>query len=140
MTYRITLQWVISIGCAVWMLGVVPFAHPSDFMMKAPKVKRAAPIVNQGDETSSVSLAFLGVIRLYQKRVSPIGGDRCGFWPSCSAYGYSAVREQGPLLGLIMIGDRLTRCNIWKEEGPDYFLLPSGKLYDPPSKNLLFEK
>jgi hypothetical protein len=39
-----------------------------------------------------------------------------------------------------MTADRLTRCNIWKEPGPDYFLLPNGRLYDPISNNLLVEK
>jgi len=50
-----------------------------------------------------------------------------------------SIREQGPLTGLFMTADRLTRCNIWKEPGPDYTLLPNGKLYDPPSHNLLFD-
>jgi len=81
------------------------------------------------------------LIKLYQQRVSSIGGpDRCGFRPSCSNYGYEAIKEQGPVIGLVMIGDRQTRCNIFKEPGPDYALLPNGKLYDPISKNLLFEK
>jgi putative membrane protein insertion efficiency factor len=92
-------------------------------------------------ETSCVKLAFLGAIRLYQKRVSSIGGpDRCGFRPSCSAYGYTAIEEEGPVIGLLMTADRLIRCNIFKGPGPDYTLLPNGKLYDPPSKNFLFDR
>ncbi len=107
--------------------------------MKAPGAKvRAASA--QDLETSTAAVACLGAIRFYQKVISPIGGNRCGFWPSCSAYGYQAIREQGPFLGVIMIGDRQIRCNIWKESGPDYTWLPNGKLYDPPSHNLLFEK
>lgn len=109
--------------------------------MKGPKAHIAPAASASGMETSSAGIAFLGAIRFYQKTISPIGGvSRCGFWPSCSAYGAQAVREQGPLLGVIMIGDRQIRCNIWKHSGPDYTLLPNGKLYDPPGNNLLFEK
>jgi putative membrane protein insertion efficiency factor len=91
--------------------------------------------------TSSVQLACSGAIRFYQKLISPIGGGkRCGFSPSCSAYGYKAIGEQGPAVGILMTADRLMRCTIWKSLGPHYTLLPSGRLYDPPSKNLLSEE
>lgn len=93
-----------------------------------------------GLETSCVRVALFGLIGLYQRFVSPIGGvDRCGFRPSCSRYGYQAIQAQGPLMGVIMIGDRQTRCNIFKQAGPDYPLLPNGKLYDPVSNNVLFK-
>ncbi len=127
----------IVLTCSV---SILPHcAHASDFAMKAPKA-HIAPLPAQDLQTSSVGIAFLGAIKFYQKRISPIGGNRCGFWPTCSAYGYEAIREQGPILGIIMIGDRQIRCNIWKESGPDYTFLPNGKLYDPPTHNLLFEK
>ncbi len=110
--------------------------------MKGPRKK--VPYqqnVDRAVETSCVKLVFLGAIRLYQNRVSSTGGtDRCGFRPSCSAYGYTAIEEEGPLIGLLMTADRLTRCNLFKGPGPDYTLLPNGKLYDPPSKNLLFDQ
>ena len=114
----------------------------SDLTMKGPKEKEPyRQNIDQAVETSCVKLALLGSIRLYQKRVSPIGGpDRCGFRPSCSAYGYTAIEEEGPVIGLLMTADRLTRCNIFKGPGPDYTLLPNGKLYDPPSKNFFFDR
>jgi putative component of membrane protein insertase Oxa1/YidC/SpoIIIJ protein YidD len=112
-----------------------------DFLLKGPKQEKPADRqMQRAVETSCVKLAFETAIRFYQKRISPVGGfDRCGFRPSCSAYGYQAIAENGPVIGLLMTGDRLTRCNIWKEPGPDYTLLPNGKLYDPPSQNLLHE-
>ena len=110
-------------------------------MMKGPETELRGPGAGGQTETSSVRIALLGMIRLYQRYVSPIGGvDRCGFRPSCSHYGYEAISTQGPVIGLMMIGDRQTRCTIFKEPGPDYMLLPSGKLFDPVSKNLLFGK
>ena len=119
-----------------------PFsAFGSDLTMKGPREKGPDRKVNRSIETSTVKLAFLGAVRVYQKRVSSTGGpDRCGFRPSCSVYGYQAIEEEGPLVGLLMTADRLTRCNVFKEPGPDYTLLPNGKLYDPPSENILFHK
>jgi len=108
--------------------------------MKGPHVGSRPPSSTQELPTSCIEIALLESIRFYQKWISPIGGDRCGFRPSCSRYGYAAIQTRGPLVGLMMTGDRLTRCNIWKSPGPDYLLLPIGRLYDPPSKNLLFEE
>jgi putative component of membrane protein insertase Oxa1/YidC/SpoIIIJ protein YidD len=138
-TYRgaMIIRVFLIVACSVVFSALSAFG--SDFMMKGPREERSRSTVNQGLEVSSVKLAFLGAIRLYQKTASTPGVDRCGFWPSCSAYGYMSIKEQGALIGLFMTADRLTRCNIWKEAGPDYTLLPNGKLYDPPSQNLLFD-
>ncbi len=132
----ILLVWIIAS-----LLIPAACAFGSDFTMKGPREELRPPESAERIETSPVRVAFLGMIRMYQRFVSPVGGvDRCGFRPSCSRYGYQAIQEQGPLVGVIMIGDRQTRCNIFKEPGPDYPLLPNGKLYDPVSNNLLFEK
>lgn len=89
-------------------------------------------------ETSSVKLAALGAIWVYRTFVSPTQVARCGFYPSCSSFGLQAVREHG-LQGIPMTTDRLTRCNLLKGPGPDYYPLPNGKLFDPVSRNLLVE-
>ena len=132
--------WVVLL--AAFSLPVMnPAAFGSQGMMKGPPREQAHRTeAARNLETSAVSLAFLGTIGFYQKRISSIGGpDRCGFRPSCSAYGVMALKEQGSLIGLMMIGDRQIRCHIWKKSGPDYSLLPNGKLFDPPSKNLVFD-
>ena len=86
-------------------------------------------------ETSSLALGARALIGLYRARVSPLTSGRCGFSPSCSTYGLAAVRRLGPVAGAAAIGDRLTRCNIFK--GPrDYTLLPTGRLWDPLENNL----
>lgn len=104
-------------------------------LMRAPE----PPCLVSGEEppeTSSVALALGGLLRLYQRRVSPTNPGRCGFSPSCSAYALEAIRDCGPLLGVVLIGDRLTRCNLWKREGAEYTLLPNGRLFDPVSYNV----
>ena len=112
-------------------------AWGSEAPMKGPHARSQQPPPSQQDETSCVKIAFLQSIRFYQKWISPIGGERCGFRPTCSRYGYAAIQKQGPVVGLMMTGDRLMRCHIWKEPGLDYTLLLSGRLFDPPSRNLL---
>jgi putative membrane protein insertion efficiency factor len=89
-------------------------------------------------DTSPVKLGLQGLVRLYQTVVSPVNPDRCGFRPSCSAYGSLAVRENGPFWGVIMTADRLLRCHLLKKPGPAALLLPDGKILDlPPPKPLL---
>ena len=107
--------------------------------MKGPPARLQQPAPALQDETSCVRIAFLQAIKFYQKWISPIGGERCGFRPTCSRYGYAAIHEQGPAVGLMMTGDRLMRCHIWKKPGPDYTPLPNGRLFDPLSRNLLSE-
>jgi len=129
---------VATMLAAFCWAGPVPHSYGSDFMMKGPGEAVRDPERSEERETSSVRLAMLGMIGIYQQFVSPIGGvDRCGFRPSCSNYGRQAIRDQGPFLGVILIGDRQIRCNVF--ERPGYPRLPNGKLYDPVSDNLLFE-
>lgn len=125
---RIAAVLFLSLSCPAAATG-------SGDLMRGPVSPRFVSS-EQPPETSSVTLAFLGLIRLYQRQVSPTTTGRCGFSPSCSAYAVEAVRACGPCLGIVLIGDRLTRCNLWKSEGPDYTLLPNGRLFDPVSYNI----
>ena len=108
-------------------------------MKGPPVVPRHVFVGDRAPETSSIRLVFLGAIELFQKRISPIEGPRCGFSPSCSAFGHQAVREQGPVLGVMMTADRLMRDTIFTVPGPGYTILPNGFLFDPVSRNLLNE-
>ena len=128
------LSFFLAFSC----LNFLSEAFSSSFTMKGPKEKTVHPSGSQEIETSCVTTAFLGAIHVYQKRIAPVRGIECGFRPSCSHYAHISIQEQGPVIGLLMTADRLTRCNIFKEPGSDYPLLPNGKLFDPPSRNLLF--
>jgi len=59
-------------------------------------------------------------IRLYRTLVSPLLGQRCKYYPSCSQYALDALREHGPIRGLVLTGWRLLRCNPWSHGGVDF--------------------
>jgi putative membrane protein insertion efficiency factor len=58
-------------------------------------------------------------IRLYQLLVSPLVGERCRYYPSCSEYAAQAITRFGILRGLVLAGWRLLRCNPWSHGGFD---------------------
>jgi putative membrane protein insertion efficiency factor len=58
-------------------------------------------------------------IKLYQWLVSPLLGQRCKYYPSCSEYAVQAIQRFGILRGLVLAGWRLLRCNPWSHGGLD---------------------
>jgi len=58
-------------------------------------------------------------IRAYQLLLSPLGGERCKYCPSCSEYAAQAINRYGILRGLVLAGWRLLRCNPWSRGGVD---------------------
>lgn len=68
---------------------------------------------------SPLRSAFTLPIKLYQKTVSPLTGQRCKYHPSCSEYAVQAITEFGILRGLVLAGWRLLRCNPWSRGGFD---------------------
>ena len=63
--------------------------------------------------------AFLVPLRIYQRLFSPLLGQRCRYYPSCSEYAAQAVERFGILRGLVLAGWRLLRCNPWSQGGFD---------------------
>jgi len=64
-------------------------------------------------------LLLMGLIRVYQLTISPLIGPTCKYYPSCSHYGYEAVRRHGALRGTVLAGWRVLRCNPWSNGGVD---------------------
>ncbi|WP_194896975.1 membrane protein insertion efficiency factor YidD [Catenulispora pinisilvae] len=65
---------------------------------------------------------LMGLIRLYQIVLSPVvnwRGPVCKFEPSCSHYGYEAVKTHGAIKGGGMTVWRVLRCNPWSSGGYD---------------------
>jgi len=50
------------------------------------------------------------LIRLYQRYISPLLGERCRFYPSCSQYALEALDAHGLFRGTALAVWRLLRC------------------------------
>ena len=61
----------------------------------------------------------LAPLRLYRRRLSPLLGARCRYYPTCSAYAEQAVIELGLAKGLVVAFWRLLRCNPFSPGGID---------------------
>ena len=61
----------------------------------------------------------LAPLRLYRRRLSPLLGARCRYYPSCSAYAEQAVVELGLFKGFVIGLWRLLRCNPLSPGGLD---------------------
>ncbi len=62
---------------------------------------------------------LMGLIRLYQMTLSKIMPPSCRFTPSCSHYGYEAIRRYGALKGGWMAVKRVGRCHPLNPGGYD---------------------
>lgn len=65
----------------------------------------------------------LGLIRLYQKTISPDHGlwrrPGCIYQPTCSQYTYEAIEKYGVVKGSWMGAKRIGRCHPWAHGGYD---------------------
>ena len=71
-----------------------------------PRSRAAAPLV--------------WLVRLYQATISPLLGPVCRYYPSCSAYGVTALERFGPLRGSWLTVTRLLRCHPFARGGVDH--------------------
>jgi hypothetical protein len=59
------------------------------------------------------------LLRGYRAVISPLYGDVCRYYPSCSAYALGAVQEHGLVIGCALAARRLASCHPWAEGGVD---------------------
>ena len=62
---------------------------------------------------------LIGLISLWRKFVSPLYGDVCRYYPSCSSYGLTAIQQKGVVVGIALTALRVLRCNPWSRGGVD---------------------
>ena len=62
---------------------------------------------------------IIRTIRFYQKKISPLFGPRCRYYPTCSQYAVEAVERFGAFKGSILAVLRLLRCNPFFPGGYD---------------------
>lgn len=58
-------------------------------------------------------------LRGYRAVISPLYGNVCRYYPTCSAYALRAVETHGALKGSWLAARRLLRCHPWADGGYD---------------------
>jgi len=76
--------------------------------------------------------ALILVLKLYRRLVSPLYGQVCRFFPSCSAYALEAVTVHGAVKGTWLAVCRLARCHPWNSGGVDH--VPAGHRHWPEGR------
>lgn len=66
-----------------------------------------------------MKLVLIGLLRAYRLLISPLYGNTCRYWPSCSTYALGAVEHHGAVRGTWLTIRRLGRCHPWAKGGYD---------------------
>jgi hypothetical protein len=61
--------------------------------------------------TPILALPFIGIIRIYQVFISPLMGQNCRFYPSCSCYAHQALKTHGLARGSLLAIKRISKCH-----------------------------
>lgn len=62
---------------------------------------------------------LVGLLRAYQLLLSPMLGQNCRFYPSCSNYAIEALRGHGAARGSLLALRRVCKCHPWNDGGLD---------------------
>ncbi len=62
---------------------------------------------------------LIGFVMAWRKLISPLYGDVCKYYPSCSAYGLEALQLHGAIKGSWLIVRRIASCHPWAHGGFD---------------------
>jgi uncharacterized protein len=79
--------------------------------------------------------AVEGLLWVFKNYISPVDGDRCPCYPTCSQYALEAVRKHGALIGTVMAFDRLIHETDEMHMAPLIRVYDSYRYYDPVENN-----
>lgn len=62
---------------------------------------------------------LIGLVRFYQRYISPLTPPTCRYTPTCSEYTVTALRKHGVFKGGWLALKRILSCNPWGGSGYD---------------------
>lgn len=66
-----------------------------------------------------LSYPLIGLIRFYQRFISPVTPAACRYTPTCSHYTLEAIQKHGAFTGSWLGLKRIARCHPWGGSGYD---------------------
>lgn len=69
---------------------------------------------------------LIAIVQVYRYALSPLLGQHCRFYPSCSTYAVEALDRHGPVRGSWLAVRRLACCHPWHPGGFDPVPPPPG--------------
>ncbi len=68
---------------------------------------------------STSQTLIIGLIKSYQRFISPLLGNNCRFTPTCSSYAIEAINRFGVLKGSWLASKRILKCHPLNAGGND---------------------
>ena len=62
---------------------------------------------------------IINLIKIYKFLISPLLGDSCRYFPTCSDYSIESLRTYGLFKGLFLSLKRILSCHPWRDGGFD---------------------
>ena len=131
---------IILVPIIMTLIGLAAPCHSMDENPFAPwdyqdSMSAGEDELEQENDASSCAYILIQAIRFYQHYVSPVIGDRCQMYPSCSSYALQAIKKHGCIIGSVMTSDRLIHEANETDHAP--FIEKGGDsgYYDPVSGN-----
>ena len=75
------------------------------------------------------TLILIKLIKIYRFLISPLLGNTCRYFPTCSEYSIEALKSYGFFKGVFFSLKRIISCNPWGKSG-----------YDPVKKEMEIKK
>ena len=72
---------------------------------------------------------LIKIIKIYKFLISPLLGNSCRYFPTCSEYSIEALRTYGLFKGILLSFKRILSCHPW-----------SGGGFDPVRKDMKVKK
>ncbi|WP_129599563.1 membrane protein insertion efficiency factor YidD [Anaerophilus nitritogenes] len=62
---------------------------------------------------------LIGMLKVYQKYISPFKNKTCRFYPTCSQYAVEAITKYGAIKGILLSIKRILKCHPFHPGGYD---------------------
>ena len=92
-----------------------------------PKRRPVSLLARRGLAALVMQTVLIALLRFYKVAVSPLLGNRCRFYPSCSDYAREAIQYHGAARGTYLAARRLCRCHPFSAGGIDLVPPPTSE-------------